>query len=94
MIICLPFASQQSFLDPLLTSDGKLYAPLRYKRILQDVYTITRNTNIDYQSVMNMSVTEREYIMSFLIDEAKNIKKHTDEIQQQLQQQHQSRYSK
>lgn len=87
MIICLPFASQQSFLDPLLTSDGKLYAPLRYKRILQDVYTITRNTNIDYQSVMNMSVSEREYIMIFLIEEAKNIKKHTDEIEQQLQQQ-------
>ena len=94
MIICLPFASQQSFLDPLLTNDGKLYAPLRYKRILQDVYTITRNTNIDYKSVMDMSVTEREYIMSFLIDEAKAIKKHTDEVQQKMERERQTKNKK
>ena len=92
MIICLPFASQMSFLDPQLTKDGRPYAPLRYKRILQDCYTITRNTNIDYQSIMNMSVTEREYIMSFIIEEATNIKKQNEEMQRQLEQQRNSRY--
>lgn len=94
MTICPHFASQQSFLDPQLTKDGKPYAPLRYKRILQDVYSITRNTNIDYQSVMNMSVTEREYIIGFLLEEAQNINKQQEEMQKQLEQQRQQRYKK
>lgn len=95
MITCPHFASHKNFLDPVKTSDGRLYAPLRYKRILQDVYFITRNTNIEYQSVMNMSVTEREYIMSFIIEEAQNIKKKNDEIQRELEQQkQQSKYSR
>ena len=94
MIICPHFASQQSFLDPQLTKDGKPYAPIRYKKIIQDCYSITRNTNIDYQSVMNMSVTEREYIISFLLDEAKKINEKNDEIQRQLEQQRQQRYKK
>ena len=91
MTTCPHFSSQRSFLDPQLTSDGRLYAPLRYKRILQDCYAITRNTNIDYQSVMNMSITEREYIMSFIIEEAQVIKKNNEELQRQLEQQRNSK---
>lgn len=91
MIICLPFTAQRSFLDPQLTNDGKPYAPLRYKKILQDCYVITRNTNIDYQSVMNMSVTEREYILSFIVEEAQKINARNEEVQRELEVHRQSR---
>ena len=43
---------------------------------------------------MNMSITEREYIMSFIIDEAKKINEKNEEVQRQLEQQRQSRYKK
>lgn len=92
MTICPRFPSQRNFLDPQLTPDGRLYAPLRYKRIMQDCYAITRNTNIDYRSVMEMSITEREYIMSFLMEEAQAIKKNNEELQRQLDEQRNSRY--
>ena len=76
-----------SFLDPQLTNDKKPYAPLRYKKLIKDIYYITRNTHISYDDVMNMTPTEREYILSFLVEEAQGIQKRNEEIQRQLEQQ-------
>lgn len=41
---------------------------------------------------MEMSITEREYIMSFLMEEAQAIKKNNEELQKQLDEQRNSRY--
>ncbi len=61
-----PFAQPTNFLDPRLTSDGKLYAPARFEEITQEIYLITKHTHNTYSDVIKMTPTERNYIMKFI----------------------------
>ena len=68
---CLPFASHQNFLDPLTTSDGKPYGPIRYQQIVKESYIISKNSNTSYNDVLKMTPTEREAILSYISEEFK-----------------------
>ena len=59
-----------SSLDPHLTSDGKLYAPERYKEIVKERYLICNNTNITYSDTGKMTPTERRFILLFIKETA------------------------
>ena len=66
-----PFASQLNFLDPQKTEDGRPYSPVRYKELVKDCYLISKNLNTSYLDVLKITPLERNYLINFLIEEAK-----------------------
>lgn len=66
-----PFASHLNFLDQQLTEDGRPYGPIRYKEIVKECYIISKNINTSYNDLMQITPTERNYMLEFLTDEAK-----------------------
>lgn len=68
----LRFASHLNFLDQQFTKDGKPYGPIRYKEIVKECYLISKNINTSYNDVLQMTPTERNYILEFLVEEAKH----------------------
>ena len=57
-------------MDQQQTEDGKPYGPIRYKEIVDECCVISKNLNTPYTDVLNISPTERNYIIRFLIKEA------------------------
>ena len=57
-------------MDQQLTEDGKPFGPIRYKEIVDECCIISKNLNTPYTEVLNISPTERNYIIKFLIKEA------------------------
>ena len=67
-----PFASHLNFLDPLYIDDDKTpYAPIRYKEIVKECYLISKNINTSYLDILQVTPTERNYMLEFLVAEAK-----------------------
>ena len=87
--MAVPFATDRNFLDPVLTSDGKPYAPQRFKEIIREKYIITKNTNTSYGDIGDMSPTERAYMLEFISDDFKR----NAELVEQYKQKQQSRLS-
>ena len=56
-------------MDPILTSDGKPYAPLRFKEITRERYLISKYSHTSYKDLDDVSPTERAYILEFIYDE-------------------------
>lgn len=65
----LDFAQTVSFLDPLLTSDGKPYGPHRFYEIVKERYLISKHCNTSYKDLDNVSPTERTYLLELIYDE-------------------------
>ena len=63
------FAQTMSFLDPILTSDGKPYAPNRFKEITKERYLISKYCNTSYKDLDKVSPTERAYLLEFIYEE-------------------------
>ena len=57
------FASDQSFLDPKISSDGSAYGPKRYKEIVKECWYISVNLNTSYTDVLDLSFIERLYLI-------------------------------
>lgn len=68
---------------PQLTSDGKPYAPARYKRLVEECYFISKNCNTSYLDVLQMSPLEKDYIISFIMDEQERAQKQLEQIKSQ-----------
>lgn len=64
-------------------SDGRPYGPFRYKEIVRECYFITKNTSTSYEEVLDMSPTERGYILEFLKDEFDKTKERIEEIKKE-----------
>lgn len=58
--------SQASFLDPVLTSDGRPFAPIRYSQIVEERYLISKYTNSSYVDIGKITPMERNYILNFI----------------------------
>ena len=58
-----------SFLDPVLTSDGKPYAPHRFRDIVKERYLISKYCNTSYKDLDKVSPTERAYLLEFIYEE-------------------------
>lgn len=59
-----------NFFDPLLTSDGTPYAPLRYKAIIEEQVVLSYLTKggVTYQDSDNMTPYERKIAMDTIKD--------------------------
>ena len=56
-------------MDPILTSDGKPYAPERLKQLVKERYYIAKNCNTSYTDTGKMSFLERKYLLEFIQEE-------------------------
>lgn len=66
-----PFAPHRSFLDPLLTSDGKPYASERFNEIVKQCYLISKNCNTSYTDILSITPREREMLIDIVSAELK-----------------------
>ena len=69
-------------MDPQLTSDGKLYAPIRYEEIVKERYIISKMIHTSYSDTGKITPTERKYILSYIMDEAKQQEKKLKEYKE------------
>lgn len=69
-----------SFLDPLLTSDGRPYAPERYKQIVMERYQITKRIHTSYNDLAQITPRERELLLEFIKDDIE----HDNKIYEQM----------
>ena len=74
------YPSQGSFLDPLLTRDGKPYAPVRFEQIVKEQYLISKNINTSVVDLDKITPREREIILKFIMEEKQEEKKQIDEL--------------
>ena len=58
-------------MDPQLTDDGKPYGPVRYKDIVKEIYSITKRIHTSYKDVLQMTPTERGYLLEFIATDIK-----------------------
>ena len=56
-----------------MTSDGKAYAPYRYKQIVTECYYISKNCNTSYTDLMKITPLERKYMLELLNKEAQKV---------------------
>jgi len=56
-------------MDPQSTEDGKPYGPQRYKEIAKERYLISKHIHTSYEDCANVSPTERNYLLEFIIDD-------------------------
>ena len=61
-----------NFFDPLWTSDGQPYGPERFKRIAKERYLISKYINTSYTDTSEITPTEREYLMEFILEDKQN----------------------
>lgn len=80
------FSTNQHFLDPILTSDGKPYGPWKYKRIVEECYFISHQIHTTYSDLMKITPRERLYLIEFLSKEAEEMKKAREDSQKKLEQ--------
>nr|DAE19052.1 MAG TPA: hypothetical protein [Siphoviridae sp. ctiOl67] len=69
-----------SFFDPLWTSEGKLYAPERLKSIAYERYIITCNCNTSYSDTVDITPTERTYLLEFITNDLKKKKESIEKL--------------
>ena len=66
-----PFDIQTNFSGPLTTSDGKPYAPIRFKDLIKECYQISKNSGATYEEVLNMTFREKDYFIEFINEDFK-----------------------
>lgn len=68
-------------MDPQKTRDGKPYGPARYEELVKERYVISSVTHTSYNEVGQMTPTERNYIIKYIIDERERQKEQLKEIE-------------
>jgi hypothetical protein len=71
MIFLHFFALDQNFLDPQKTDKNEPYGPYRYKEIIRECYLISKNINTSYNEILDITPTERSYLLQFIADDIK-----------------------
>ena len=72
------FATLKNFFDPVLTNDGKPYAPYKYKQIIKERYIIAKNANTPYVDSGKMTPSERGVILELIADEIQKTQDYID----------------
>lgn len=80
----------QTFLDPVLTSDELLYAPERFKQIVRERYEISKRINTSYNDLGKITPRERNLLLEFI----KSDIEHENKIKQRASEQLKSRRKK
>ena len=80
------FDSLQNFLRLPIKEDGTPYAPELYKELVKECYIISKNTNTSYTDLMNITPTEKHYILSFIKEEFEQAQKLREEQKAKFEQ--------
>lgn len=72
------FAILKNFFDPVLTNDGKPYAPQRYKQIIKERYIIAKNAGTPYAESGQITPYEREQLLELIADEFQKTQEYID----------------
>ena len=67
----LTFAEDKNFLDPQFRTNGEPYAPWKYKQLVKELYIISKNIHTSYTELLDISPTERDYLIQFIVDDMK-----------------------
>lgn len=78
-----PFASLLNSFH-LRTKESLEKAPEIYKELVRECYIISKNMNTSYTDLMNITPTERHYLLEFIKEEFEQVKKARDEQMEQL----------
>lgn len=81
--MCPPFAKELSFIIPKFVNKIP-YGPRRFKELVKECFLISKNINTSYNDVLKMSCTEKDYILSFLVEEAKQIQENLEEHKREM----------
>jgi len=82
-ISILPFASQVNFLDPLKTSDGRDYGPVRYRELVKECYIISKNCNTSYTDVLRLPPREKDLMLGFIVEEFRKAQENIDQMKKE-----------
>ena len=63
-------------------SNGKPYAPARYKQIVTECYYLSKNLNTSYSDLLKVTPLERKYMLELLNKEADQVAKLREEAKQ------------
>ncbi len=74
------FALNLAFLIPNLTEDGKPYAPWRFKEIVKECYTISKQINTSYTDLMDITPSERTELIKNI---SEDIRKQNETFEKQ-----------
>jgi hypothetical protein len=53
-------------LDPLWTSDGRPYGPVRFEQIVEECYMISKQIHTSYTDLTKITPLERTYLLQFI----------------------------
>lgn len=70
-------------MDPLLTDDGRPYAPVRFKEIVRERYEISKRLHTSYNEVGEITPTERGYLIDFILEDCKHQKEMIEKAREQ-----------
>lgn len=79
-MFCPFFASDQNFLDPQTTKDGKPYGPQRFTQIVQECWFISKHIHTSYNEILDISPTERKKLIDCIVNELKKTKDTLDKM--------------
>ena len=65
------FALGPNFLDPLKTSEGKPYGPVKFKTLIKELYFIAKNCNTPYTSLLDITPTEKDELINLIVEDSK-----------------------
>jgi len=68
-----------------LTSDGRPYAPYRYKQIVSECYYLSKNCNTSYTDLLKITPLERKYMLELLNKEAERLAEAQQEAKARMQ---------
>ena len=72
-----------NFLDPKKTSDGKPYGPTKFKSLVKELYLIAKNCNTPYTELLDITPTEKDQLISFIVEDAKRSEEQMAKIKEQ-----------
>lgn len=72
------FASNQNFMNPHLTDEGKPYGPWKYNEIIKECFYISKHLHTSYNECLDVSPTER---IALLKNIAEDIERRNEEFE-------------
>ena len=67
-------------MDPQYTSDGRLFAPERYKTIVRERYLISKHIHTSYLDTADITPLEREYLLELITEDLQKEKDLRDKM--------------
>ena len=71
-------------MDPQFNEEGEPYGPYRFKEIVRECYSISKNCNTPYTDILKITPRERDYLIEFIVDDANRAQEMIEENRKRL----------